>query len=74
MAADKDPLFPPIMATARENLWDAGALDSLAVDVGLGSCFQARSILNAFAKTRGAHGSVNQAGTLPTLFPVGWCP
>lgn len=54
VAADTDPLFLPIMAAARAKLWELVPWILSAVDVGLGGCFQARSILKAFAKTRGA--------------------
>lgn len=60
VAGNNDLLFPPVMVTTR-----AGRLVSWilsAVDVGLGGCFQARSILSAFAETRGA----------PRLNELGW--
>lgn len=59
VAANNDPLFPPVMATTR-----AGRLVSWilsAVDVGLEGCFQVRSILSAFAETRGAP-RLNESG------------
>lgn len=63
VAADTDPLFPPAMATVRAECSRTPVPWILShVDVGLGGCFQARSILNASAEKRGA----------PQLSESGW--